>query len=174
MKVKQAVLLAVVGLILNILPTVLNIFLPFASTFLINIYMRIPGSILMVIFFYVLLIGHQETPNLKNAGVFGLVGYLIIIASNISILTYNYIFTIDAFSNINYTGLVVTTLIFNRLSFFISIVPIVMILICFIFLLRKLNKKDPIKKVSLFAFIGQLILIVEWIINSIVYNMFSL
>ncbi len=171
MKIKMAAQLAVIGIIFNILPIILNSFVPFNNIYLISSSMGITGNILLVIFFYVFIVRQQETSALRTAGVLGLIGYLIIVILNMTGIISNSIINIALKDPLKYVGLMNIVSMYSRVDFLISLIPILLLLTCFMNFHKNFNIKGNLRKATFFAFIGQLILLTEWIVNF-VFNMF--
>jgi hypothetical protein len=167
MKIKKAAQLAVIGIILNILPVVLNSFIPFNKIYLISNSMRITGNILLVIFFFVFIVRQQEISSLRVAGVLGLIGYLIIVILNMKVIISNSIIIIALKDPLKYVGLMNIASILSRVDYLIGLIPTLLLLICFMNFHKNFNKKGYLRKATFFAFIGQLILLTEWIVNFI-------
>lgn len=167
MRLKNTSLLAAIGTIFTILPIVLNFFVPYSRTFFISSTIMTIGSILLIIFFYLFTIRQQETTYLRTAGVLGLIGYLIIIILNLLDTISNIVSNMAVEYPLKYTGLVNIVSRLSRVNLLIELIPIVLILICFMIFYKNLNKEGHLKKVALLVFIGQLILLIEWIMNLI-------
>lgn len=167
MKIKKAAQFAVIGIILNILPAVLDFFVPFNNAFLISSYIRTTGNVLLVIFFYVFIVRQQETSSLRNAGVLGLIGYLIIVILNVSDIIFNSVLNIAMEDPVKYMSLTNIVAVFNRVNFAIGLIPITLIIACFMGFYRNLIENNSFKKVVVLALIGQFISLTEWIIDFI-------
>lgn len=182
MKIKRAAQLAVIGIILNILPAILNFFVPFNNAFLISSYIRTFGNVLIVIFFYVFIIRQQENSSLRTPGVLGLIGYLIIVILNVSGIIFNGVFNIAVKDSIRYMGLMNTTSMLNRVNFLMGLIPIILMIACFMVFHRNLIDNNSFKKVALLALIGQFILLTEWMtgfifkmsLSKMLYQIFSI
>ncbi|MDF2674450.1 MAG: hypothetical protein K0R09_2718 [Clostridiales bacterium] len=173
MKMKQAALFAIMGEILSIITVVLNIFVPYPSTFLINSSIRIVGSVLMVMFFYVFLTRQKENASYKIAGSIGLVGCLIIIILNVLSTISQGIISIVNLDPLKHISLINIASLFRGVNFIVSLIPTVLMLICFMIIFKRLNRKSHLKKAALLASVGQVILFAEWTIN-LVLNLFHI
>jgi hypothetical protein len=182
MRIKKAAQLAVIGIILNILPAILNFFVPFNKAFLISSYIRTFGNVLLVIFFYVFIVRQQETSTLKTAGVLGLIGYLITVVLNVSGIIFNSVFNIAVKDPIKYLGLINTSSMLNRINFLMGLIPIILMIVCFMVFHRNLIDNNSFKKVVMLALIGQFILLTEWMagfifkmsLSKMLYQIFSI
>lgn len=127
-KVKKTAILAVSGAILTSFSGILNYFIPSTKAILVNNLISITGNVLLIVFFYVFTIRHQEAPGLRNAGVLGLIGSLIYIALNMIGMISNGIFYIVKDYPLEYMGLMNITSTISYVNFFIGIIPMLMIL----------------------------------------------
>jgi hypothetical protein len=171
MNIKKAAQFAVIGIILNILSVVLNSFIPFNDIFLISNSMRIAGNILLVIFFYVFIVRQQEISSLRAAGVLGLMGYLIIVILNVTVIISNSIIIIALKDPLKYVGIMNIVSRFSRVEFLIGLIPTLLLITCFMNFHKNFNIKGNLRKATFFAFIGQLILLTEWIVNLILNSL---
>lgn len=171
MRLKHTAIFAAIGVILTIFPVLLNFFIPFTKAILLCSLISIVGNILIFIFFYMFSIVREGASPLKTAGVLGLMGYLIIIILDITGMIFNGLFYIAVKYSLKYAGLLNITFMYNRASFIISLIPIVLILMCFIFLHKNLDNNSTLKKAAFLVTIGQIISLVNWFL-SLILNMF--
>jgi hypothetical protein len=182
MKIKKAAQLALIGVIINILPAILNFFVPFNNEFLISSYIRTLGNIFIAIFFHVFIVRQQEISSLRTAGVLGLIGYLIIVILNVSGIIFNSVLNIAVEDLGQYMDLTNIVKAFNSGNFVIGLVPIVLIIACFMNFYRNLIENNSFKKVVLLALIGQFLSLTEWTtgfifkmpLSKILYQIFSI
>lgn len=155
MKAKHAALLAIIGLLLTIFPSILNFLIPYNKISLIYSFMLIAGNILLGIFFYVYFIKQQDNNELKTAGIFGFAGYVINIFVNIEGIIYKIILEMALRKPSSYMKLIPFASMINTLNIFISLISIVLIIICFAILYKNFNKEDTLRRAALIALIGQ-------------------
>lgn len=140
MKLKHASWLAVIGILLNVFPYLSGLLGEFDNKILAEYSLMIAGNILMVIFFFIILTRPNSKAELIKSGVFGLSGYLVMIVLNLlgMIINASYILASKALGiQLSVLGII---LVNSSAGTLLKIIPILFILIGFIFLYKGLNK----------------------------------
>lgn len=169
MKIRNSAILAAIGVILTGFPRIINFFISFIKSPVPYTFINTIGNTLIFLFFYMFASVQKEASETKSAGVLGLVGYLIVIILNVTGMISTGIFHMSIGYSMKYVGLISMAAMFSRANLILGLIPIVLIFICFMSFYKNFNKNRFLKKTALLAAIGQIISLVEWIMNIILF-----
>lgn len=167
MKVKHTAILAAIGIILTAFPRIANFSVSLRKSPFPLLIISIIGNTLIFLFFYMFILAQKETSEIKSAGVLGLVGCLIIMILNVTGMISTGIFYMNVRYPMKYMGLTNISTMLSRANLILSLIPIVLLFICFMSFYKNFNKNRFLKKTALLAAIGQIISLVEWITNFV-------
>lgn len=165
MRLKKAALLAAIGSILTILAFAVDFFIPSSSTYLMGGAVKAAGSILIVLFFYIFLVKHNEADTLRTAVLVGLIGYMAFIVLTITGMINDCIFYTAVKHSASYSGLMKTALLVRGTNFLTGIIPTALILICLLTAYRSFKQKCHMKNTLLLTLTGQIFSLMVFTVN---------